>query len=98
LNRNDAKLLQELRETMDLFLLREQRSLEKFGKPRMFRIWRVDPKMLQVDFDGGYAELKKATASDAVLKQCLAELGANQLLLPDLKKDLRDFQKEDEAG
>lgn len=95
LNPKDAGFLRDLRETMDLFLVRETRSIEKFGKPRMFRIWRLGRKTLQVDFDGGYAELSDTASTDKALKQCLKELGASDLLLPDLKRELQEFLKDD---
>ncbi len=97
-NRASAGLVRELRKAMDRFLLLEQRSVERFGKPRLFRIWRVDGTTLQVDFDGGYAELKSKAASEPALRRCLAELGANDLLYPEFKKELKEFLKEERHG
>lgn len=80
---------------MELFLLREKRAEEKFGKPRDFRIWRINAKTLQVDFGGGHTELKSDATGDHALKRCIDELGANDLMLSDLKKDLAAFRKEE---
>jgi hypothetical protein len=93
LDRTDARLARELREAMDRFLFLEGRSREKFGKPTVFRIWRVDRRRLQVDFDGGYAELWAAATGERTLKRCLADLGANDLLYPDLERELKEFLK-----
>jgi len=43
---SDARLQQQLRAALDHFLVLEQRSITKFGKPTTFRIWRVDQKTL----------------------------------------------------
>jgi hypothetical protein len=93
-----AKHFKELRAAVDRFLELEQRSLEKFGKPRTFRIWRVDAKTLQVDFGGGFAELKSTAPSEQAMKRCLDDLGANQFLFDEFKKELKEFLKEEGKG
>lgn len=95
LNPKSATLQKELRAAIERFLFLESRSHEKFGKPKIFRIWRVDSKTLQIDFGGSSLELKSDAAGDAVLKRCLDDLGANDLLLSDLKRELAEFRKND---
>jgi hypothetical protein len=91
LERAGPAVFAKLEEALERFYVLENRSLAKFGKPRMFRIWRVNAKTLQIDFNGGYAELSDKARSDAALKRCLDDMGANQLLLSDLKRELADF-------
>lgn len=98
LDHRDPALLAKLKDALERFYRLEARSLAKFGKPKLFRIWRVDPKTLQIDFKGGYTELRGAARSDAILKRCLQELLANQLLLPDLKRELAEFLRDESKG
>ena len=88
-------LLAKLQEALDRYYLLESRSLAKFGKPKMFRIWRVNATLIQIDFNGGYAELNGKAKSDTALKRCLEDMGANQLLLGDLKRELGEFLREE---
>jgi hypothetical protein len=83
----------QLRAAVDRFLELDRRCAERFGPPRRFRIWRVDADTLQIDFDGGHAEVKPAALDDRALRQCLLELFAAELLLPDLKKEVAAFLK-----
>jgi hypothetical protein len=95
LDGRDARLQGELRAALELFLFREKRAEEKFGKAKLFRIWRIDAKTLQVDFKGGHTELKNRATSLQALKRCLHELGANDFVLPDLKRELAAFRKDE---
>lgn len=95
LDQADPALLVKLQEALERFYRLEARSLAKFGKPKLFRIWRVDSKILQIEFKGGYTELRVPAKSDAVLKRCLEEVFANQSLLPDFKRELAQFLKEE---
>jgi hypothetical protein len=95
LDARDARLQGELRAALELFLFREKRAEKKFGKAKEFRIWKIDAKMLQVDFGGGHTELKSGATSMQALKRCLDELGANDLMLPDLKRELAAFRKDE---
>jgi hypothetical protein len=88
----------QLQEALERFYGLENRSLAKFGKPKMFRIWRVDAKTLQIDFKGGYAELNGKAKSDAALKRCLRDLGANALLVSDLKRELAEFLRDEQTA
>lgn len=90
LKTNDESRLQQATER---FLLLEKRSIEKFGPWTTFRIWRVDDRTLQVEFDATYTELTSKLNGDSALKQCLARLGANELLLDDLRRDLKQFRQ-----
>jgi len=90
LNKNDESRLQQATER---FSLLEKRSIEKFGPWTTFRIWRVDDRTLQVEFDSTYTELASKLNGDSALKQCLARLGANELLLDDLRRDLKQFRQ-----
>jgi hypothetical protein len=94
LDGRSPKFHAELRAAFDRFFALEKRAEEKFGKATTFRIWRVDAKTLQVDFGGGHAELKSAAGGPAV-KKCLDELGASEFLLPDLKRELAVFLKDE---
>jgi hypothetical protein len=94
LDGRSPKLHDELRAAFDRFLALEKRAEEKFGKATTFGIWRLDAKTLQVDFGGGHTELKSAAGGQA-LKRCLVELGANDYLLPDLKRELAAFLKDE---
>lgn len=99
LDRSDKRLQEELRHTFEVFLMREARSVEKFGKPRHFRVWRVDARTLQVDFQGCYAELDIGEVGDSqALKRCLRDAHANDLLLSDLKRDVKDFLKAERSA
>ena len=91
MDRAGPAALAKLREALERFYVLENRSLARFGKPKVFRIWRVDAKTLQIDFNGGYAELGGKVRSDAALRRCLHDTGANRLLLGDLKRELADF-------
>lgn len=95
LDGRDARLQGELRAALELFRFREKRAEEKFGKATLFRIWRIDAKTLQVDFGGGHTELKSRATSLQALKRCLHELGANDFVLPDLKRELAAFRKDE---
>jgi len=66
-------------------------ELERLVADARRRLWRVDAKTLQIDFQGGYAELGGKVKSDAALRRCLHDMGANRLLLGDLKRELADF-------
>lgn len=46
-----------------------------------------------MEFDETYTELASKLNGDSALKQCLARLGANELLLDDLKRDLKQFRQ-----
>ena len=99
LKQQTPAMLETLQEALERFYQLETRSLAKFGRPKVFRIWRVDAKVIQIDFKGGYAELTGKAKSDATLKRCLEDLGANLLLLSDLKRELDEFlQGENQAG
>ena len=102
LDKDDLRMVARLQEALERFYSLEARSLAKFGEPKVFRIWRVDAKVIQIDFKGGYAELNGRAKSDAVLKRCLEDLGANLLLLPDLRRELTEFLRsetsQDEKG
>jgi hypothetical protein len=99
LDKGDPALLEKLQVALERFYRLEARSRAKFGEPKLFRIWRVDAKTLQIDYNGGYTELRGRSSSDAVLKRCLVEMFANQTLLPDLKRELAEFlRNEREAG
>ncbi len=93
LKSTDAKLQKQLQQALDAFYVREQRAVAKFGPDKTFRIWRLDSKTLQIDFKGGHAELSSSASSDPILKRCLNELGANEFLLSDLKRELKEFLK-----
>ena len=93
LSPSDSKLFEQLQQACERFLVLEQRAIEKFGPWTTFRIWRVDSKTLQVDFDGCYTELKNQASSDRELKACLQRLGANEFLLDDLKRELKAFRE-----
>lgn len=97
LERGDPALVAKLRDAVERFYRLEARSLARFGPPKVFRIWRVDSQTLQVEFQGGYAELVGRAASDAALARCLAEMLANTRLLGDLKRELAEFRR-DETG
>lgn len=93
LKKTDPKLQAQLQQALNAFSVREQRATAKFGPDKTFRIWRLDDKTLQIDFKGGHAELNSTASSDPLLKRCLNELGANEFLLPDLKRELKEFLK-----
>jgi hypothetical protein len=95
LDGRSPKLHGELREAFDRFLALEKRAEEKLGKATTFRIWRVDAKTLQVNFGGGHSELKNPATSGPALKRCLDELGANDFLLPDLKREMAAFLEDE---
>lgn len=95
LDQGDAALLAKLEAAVERFHRLEARSLAKFGEPRLFRIWRVDPRVLQIEFKGGYAELRGQARGDAALRRCLEEMFANQMLLPDLKRELAEFLRDE---
>lgn len=92
------KFLGKLQESLERYYALEKRSLEKFGKPKTFRIWRVDTKTIQIDFKGGYSELGSKAKSDTALRRCLEEMGASQLLLGELKRELAEFLKSEELN
>jgi hypothetical protein len=97
LNPSDPKLLASLQEALERFYRLEARSLAKFGPPKMFRIWRVDPKTVQIELKGGYTELRGQAKSDATLKRCLEEMFANPTLLPELKRELAEFLRNEKT-
>lgn len=98
LDERDRKLFEDLKAALEKFYRLEARSLEKFGKPKMFRIWRVDSTYIQIELKGGYAELRGRAASDAILKRCLEEMFVNQTMLRDLKRELAEFFRHESAA
>lgn len=95
LDQRDAAIFKKLKESLEHFYKLEARSLAKFGEPKLFRIWRVDSKILQIEIKGGYTELRGRTFSDATLRRCLDEMFANRTLLPDLKRELANFLRDE---
>ena len=54
----------------------DQREVSRFALffPKLFGIWRVEPKVLQIEYKGGFTELRGPARSDTTLKRCTVRL------------------------